>query len=69
MEVLLIILGCIFLVIAIILISCIKIVPQTKAYVIERLGKFHKVWGTGPHFLCPFIDKIAVDGKPVLVLP
>ena len=62
------IIGAILLVVIIILTQCIKIVPQTQAYVIERLGKYHKTWGTGVHFLIPFIDKIAVDpnASPVL---
>ena len=40
----------------------IKIVSQTNAYVIERLGRYHRTWDTGVHFLVPFIDKIADDG-------
>lgn len=36
----------------------IKVVPQATAYVIERFGAFHTVWGTGFHFLVPFIDRI-----------
>ena len=60
-DILFIVGAVILVVVAGILISCVKIVPQTKAYVVERLGKFHKVWGTGPHFLVPFIDRIAVD--------
>ncbi len=41
------------------LISRIKIVRQTNKHVVERLGAFHKVWGVGVHFLCPFIDKVS----------
>ena len=62
-EILFVIGAIILVVVAAILISCVKIVPQTKAYVVERLGKFYKVWGTGPHFLVPFIDRIAVDNS------
>ena len=40
-------------------ISNIKIVPQARAYVIERLGAYHTTWGTGVHFKVPFIDRIA----------
>ena len=36
-----------------------KIVPQAHAYVIERLGTYHTTWGTGLHFLVPFIDRVA----------
>lgn len=47
------------LVVIAILISCIKIVPQAHAYVVERLGAYHATWGTGMHFKLPFIDRIA----------
>ena len=40
-------------------ISCIKIVPQARAFVIERLGVYNGTWKTGLHFKVPFIDKIA----------
>ena len=35
----------------------IKVVQQSRAYVIERLGGFHSVWGVGMHFQAPFIDR------------
>ena len=37
-----------------VVVSCIQIVQQSKAYVIERLGAFHSVWGVGMHFKLPF---------------
>ena len=40
------------------LISCIKIVPQANAYVVERLGAYHATWSTGMHFKVPFIDEL-----------
>lgn len=43
----------------IIVISNISVVQQSRAYVIERLGAFHQVWGVGLHFKVPFIDRIA----------
>ena len=43
----------------IIVISNIIVVPQSKAYVLERLGAFQAVWGVGLHIKIPFIDKIA----------
>ncbi len=46
-------------VILIIVISQINFVQQSRAYVIERLGAFHAVWGVGPHWKVPFIDRIA----------
>jgi regulator of protease activity HflC (stomatin/prohibitin superfamily) len=48
------------LVIALILIvPNIKIVPQAKAYVIERLGSYHETWKNGLHIKMPFIDRIS----------
>ena len=43
----------------ILVISNIHFVQQSRSYVIERLGGFHTVWGVGPHFKVPFIDRIA----------
>ena len=45
--------------IVILVISNIKIVPQTKAYVIERFGGYNTTWNVGIHFLIPFADLIA----------
>jgi regulator of protease activity HflC (stomatin/prohibitin superfamily) len=42
-----------------VVISCIKIVPQAQAYVVERLGAFQGTWSVGFHLKVPFIDKIA----------
>ncbi len=65
------------LVIVIFFVSRIRIVPQAKVYIVERLGAFHAEWGTGPHFLVPFLDKVArivsikeqvVDFKPQPVI-
>ena len=43
----------------IIFVSCVKIVPQAEAYVVERLGAFQGIWSVGLHVKVPFIDKIA----------
>ncbi len=43
----------------VILISCIRVVPQAKAVVIERLGKYEKTWNAGVHFKLPFIETVA----------
>ena len=42
-----------------ILVSCIKIVPQAQAYILERLGGYQATWGVGMHFKIPIIDRIA----------
>ena len=47
------------IVLIMIIISCIKIVPQANAYVIERLGTYLETWHTGLHFKMPLIDKVA----------
>ena len=47
------------IVILLILVSCIKIVPQANAVVVERLGGYLATWGVGIHFKVPFIDRIA----------
>lgn len=41
------------------LVSNIRIVPQAKAYVVERLGGYHATWQVGLHFKIPLIDKVA----------
>ena len=46
-------------VIFLLIIPNIKVVQQSRAYVIERLGVFQSVWGVGMHFKVPFIDRIA----------
>lgn len=64
-------------VILIIIIACIKIVPQAQVYVIERFGAYRVSWQTGLHFLIPFVDRVAkrvsikeqvVDFKPQAVI-
>ncbi|NBI91098.1 SPFH/Band 7/PHB domain protein [Lachnospiraceae bacterium] len=50
----------ILLILAVIIaVSCIKIVPQAFAYVVERLGAYQGTWSVGLHFKMPFIDKVA----------
>lgn len=39
--------------------SCVKIVPQATAIVLERLGAYRDTWGTGIHFKLPFIERVA----------
>ncbi|MCT4589054.1 MAG: SPFH/Band 7/PHB domain protein [Carboxylicivirga sp.] len=54
-----IVLIAIGVIVLIVILSCIKIVPQRSAYIIERLGKFNGTLTAGFHFLMPFIDKVA----------
>ena len=43
----------------IIIASCVKVVPQANAYVVERLGGHQATWGVGIHFKLPIIDRVA----------
>lgn len=64
------VLGIVFLIIIVgLLISCIKIVPQAQAMVIERLGAYKTTWGVGFHVKVPIIEKVArkVDLKEQVV--
>ena len=45
--------------VVLIMVSCIKIVPQAYAYVVERLGAYQGTWSVGLHFKTPFLDKVA----------
>lgn len=49
----------IILLVIILLASCIKIVPQAQAYVVERLGAYQGTWGVGLHFKVPILDRVA----------
>ncbi len=50
----------ILLVIAgVLIIPNVKIVPQAKSYVIERIGSYYATWGNGLHFKIPFVDRVS----------
>lgn len=56
--------GVVVLIVVIVLVlwvlaSCIRIVPQAYAVVLERLGAYKATWGTGIHFKVPFIERVA----------
>ena len=46
-------------IVLLIVVSCIKIVPQAQSYVLERLGAYQATWSVGIHFKVPFIDRVA----------
>lgn len=54
-----IILSIILFILIVLIISNIKIVPQSEVYIIERLGGYYATWQVGLHLKMPFIDKIA----------
>ena len=49
----------VLILIFIVVIPNIKIVPQAKVYVIERLGSYYKTWHNGLQLKIPFIDRVA----------
>ena len=59
----------ILIIVMLLLISCVKIVRQAQALVIERLGAYQATWGTGLHFKLPIVDRVArrVDMKEQVV--
>jgi regulator of protease activity HflC (stomatin/prohibitin superfamily) len=46
-------------IILLVIASCVKVVPQAQAYVLERLGGYQDTWQVGIHFKLPFIDRVA----------
>ncbi len=54
-----IVIGLVALTIIVILVRCIRVVQQAKAYVIERLGAYKTTWNVGLHFKLPFIERVA----------
>ena len=74
----LLIIGIVIIVlILIILASCIRIVPQAYAFIVERLGGYQATWGVGLHLKLPIIDRVAnkvllkeqvIDFKPQPVI-
>ena len=72
-----IILAVVILALIALVLANIRVVPQSKAFVLERLGTFYATWQTGLHVKIPFIDRIAktvslkeqvVDFKPQAVI-
>ena len=53
------IIAAIIIIVLLLVITNIVVVQQSRAYVIERLGAFHEVWGVGIHVKIPFLDRVA----------
>ncbi len=49
----------ILIIVAVLILSCIRVVPQAQAFVIERVGSYLTTWDNGLHFKLPFIDRVA----------
>ena len=54
-----ILIGIVIVVFLGIFVSCIKVVPQANAYIVERLGAYQSTWSVGLHIKLPFFDKVA----------
>ena len=59
MPIVAIVIAVIVVLLLLVLIKNVVVVRQSRAYVIERLGAFHAVWGVGIHFKLPFIERVA----------
>ncbi len=71
------VLPAILAIVAVVIITRIRVVPQASEFIVERLGKYHATWSAGLHVLCPFIDRIVrkvtlkeqvLDGDPQPVI-
>ena len=49
----------VIIILIVIFVSGIKIIPQSKAFVVERLGAYHRTMQTGLHYVIPFIERIS----------
>lgn len=56
MEIFLIVL---LVIVLLVILSCVNVVPQAKAYVVERLGGYQTTWSVGVHFKMPIVDRVA----------
>lgn len=64
------VIGIVLIVVVLLIIaSCIKVVPQAHAYILERVGGYQATWSVGIHFKLPFFDRVArrVDLKEQVV--
>ena len=55
----LIIFMLLLIIVLMVLASCVRIVPQAQALVVERLGAYMDTWSVGVHIMMPFIDRVA----------
>lgn len=53
--------GVTFLIILVKLVKSVRLVPTQKAFIVERLGRYHKTLDAGFHALIPFLDKVVAE--------
>ena len=51
----------ILIVLVVLFVSCLRVVPQAHAYIMERFGGYQETWSVGIHLKWPFIDRVALD--------
>ena len=51
----------VLIVLVILFVTCLRVVPQAHAYILERFGGYEETWGVGIHIKWPFIDRVALD--------
>ncbi|MBP5410479.1 MAG: SPFH/Band 7/PHB domain protein [Lachnospiraceae bacterium] len=51
----------VLVVLVIVFVSCLRVVPQAHAYIVERFGGYQETWSVGIHIKWPFIDRVALD--------
>lgn len=58
-QVAILVIAIVVFILLIVLVTRFRIVHQTEKFIVERLGGYHKTWGTGIHWLVPFVDSVA----------
>ncbi len=53
--------AAVVVILVIMFVSCLRIVPQAHAYIVERFGGYQETWSVGIHLKVPFIDRVALD--------
>ena len=53
--------AAVVVILVIVFVSCLRIVPQAHAYIVERFGGYQETWSVGIHLKVPFIDRVALD--------
>ena len=51
----------VLIVLVVIFVSCLRVVPQAHAYILERFGGYQETWSVGIHIKWPFVDRVALD--------
>ena len=58
-QIAIIVIAIVVFIVLLVFVTRFRIVHQTEKFIVERLGGYHKTWGTGIHWLVPFVDNVA----------